>query len=32
MVGLSMGGVDAQIILVMLAILFLKNFSKIEHS
>ena len=31
MVGLSMDGVDAQIILLMLAILFLKNFSKREH-
>ena len=32
MVGLNMNGVDVQIILVMLAILFSKNFSKREYS
>ena len=32
MVGFSKDGVDAQIILLMLAILFSKNFSKREHS
>ena len=32
MVGLSMDGVDAQIILLMLAIVFSNNFSIREHS
>ena len=32
MLGLSMYGVDTQILLLMFEILFLKNFSKREHS